>query len=275
MRITVLTDNTPSREKPGLQSEHGLSLFIEHEGSRILCDTGLTGLFLENAATLGLDLKELDFAFISHGHNDHSGGLGALLAATDCNVFMHNDIACERYYSARRGSKRDISSDHTCIETHKERMTLLQGSRELAEGIYAINCTGGKHRKPLGNRYLTAERNGTEQPDNFAHELSLAFVTAGGLVIVSPCSHNGALNIIEESMRITGCSNVKAFVGGLHFVDDPACRDEAMEFAATAGSMFPQTKFHTGHCTCDKAKLLLAEGMTEISFFCTGSVIEF
>ncbi len=274
-RITVLIDNTPSREETSLRAEHGLSFYIEKEGKKILCDTGLTGAFMDNAARMGIDLSACDFTFISHGHNDHTGGLDKLLKSTEkVPVFMHGNIAGERYYSSRREEKRDISCTCPFIGDYMERITFLRESKEIAEGIYAIGNIGGIHPRPAGNRFLTAMSDGKEYPDNFAHEMSLALTTKKGVVVISPCSHCGALNIMEEAMRITGCHKIAAFVGGLHFVEGEGCREEALEFTGHVTLHYPETVICTGHCTCDTAKEVLAANMKKIEFFSTGTVLE-
>ena len=80
MRITVLVENaTPSSR---LAARHGLALWIEAAGRRVLFDVGPDGSALANAAALGIDVGMADAAVLSHGHADHGGGLGAYLAAT-------------------------------------------------------------------------------------------------------------------------------------------------------------------------------------------------
>ena len=46
LKVTVLSENTGCEKCPG---EHGLSLYIENEGHRILLDAGQSPLFAENA----------------------------------------------------------------------------------------------------------------------------------------------------------------------------------------------------------------------------------
>lgn len=77
MRITVLIENTCKRSD--LNAEHGLSLFIETGGLRILFDTGASRAFADNAAQLGIDLRSVDMAILSHGHYDHGGGIARFL----------------------------------------------------------------------------------------------------------------------------------------------------------------------------------------------------
>lgn len=72
MRLTVLVDNNASHDLAG---EWGLSLFIEVEKQKILFDLGASDLFLRNAVWLNIDLMNLDYLILSHGHYDHTWGL--------------------------------------------------------------------------------------------------------------------------------------------------------------------------------------------------------
>ena len=73
MIIKTLVENTSISKDFG--NEHGLSLYIETNALKILFDVGASELFLKNAEKLGVNITDVDFLVISHGHYDHGGGL--------------------------------------------------------------------------------------------------------------------------------------------------------------------------------------------------------
>ena len=59
MKLWALMENTALE---GFAAEHGLSLYIEALGRRILFDMGQSGAFADNAEKLGIDLSKVDLA---------------------------------------------------------------------------------------------------------------------------------------------------------------------------------------------------------------------
>ncbi|WP_273266846.1 MBL fold metallo-hydrolase, partial [Flexistipes sinusarabici] len=74
MKVTFLTDNYT--DTPKLLAEHGFSCLINFEKYNFLFDTGQTISMAHNSDILGKSLDTLDAVFLSHGHYDHTGGLG-------------------------------------------------------------------------------------------------------------------------------------------------------------------------------------------------------
>ncbi len=90
MRIVTLLENSAFRED--LSCEHGLSLYIETCGKKILFDAGQSGTFACNAEKLGIDLAGVELAVLSHGHYDHGGGLAEFLKINQtAPVYLHRD----------------------------------------------------------------------------------------------------------------------------------------------------------------------------------------
>jgi len=75
----IVVDNTPSPSNPGLLTPWGLSIYVKTPSVEVLFDTGLSPEALRhNAGRLSIDLSRVRTVVISHGHGDHTGGLGAL-----------------------------------------------------------------------------------------------------------------------------------------------------------------------------------------------------
>lgn len=261
MQITILSDNRPGARQD-LGTEHGLSILVRTYDRCILCDTGASSLYAENALALGIDLSAIDFAFISHAHNDHTGGLGHFLKQSDKPVFISSEAFAARCFSSRRGGRRDISADPTLKEKHPDRFIYIKESCIIADDIYAIVPRDMGYPAPLGNSWIE---------DDFAHELALTIKTTDGLVIISSCSHNGAMNIMESCCQFTGETRIAAFFGGLHFVDGPDIGRETDSFCNTLSSVHPETKVFTGHCTGNDAELCISQSeSSQIQFFHSG-----
>lgn len=109
MQLTVLVDNNTLIDRY-LVGEPGVSYLIEHDGQKILFDTGYSDVFLQNAQTLQIDLTTIDSIVLSHGHNDHTWGLNHLTQHYDrlnftperkINLVCHPDALNPKYFDAK------------------------------------------------------------------------------------------------------------------------------------------------------------------------------
>jgi 7,8-dihydropterin-6-yl-methyl-4-(beta-D-ribofuranosyl)aminobenzene 5'-phosphate synthase len=80
-----------------------------------------------------------------------------------------------------------------------------------------------------------------------------------GLVVVSGCSHAGAVNVLRNAQRLTGEQRLAAFIGGLHLtggIFEPIIERTVDAFvAAEVGLVLP------AHCTGWRAVHELARAL--------------
>ena len=71
-------------------------VFLDKESCSVLFDTGVSSEgIVVNAERMGVDLSEVDYVVLSHGHYDHFGGLQAAVKAigkTDLPIIAHEDM---------------------------------------------------------------------------------------------------------------------------------------------------------------------------------------
>ena len=89
MKLTVLLDNNTFIDQYYL-GEPGVSYFIEVDGKKVLFDVGYSDAFLTNAQKAGIDLADIDFVILSHGHLDHTRGLPYLIKYIEANKNKEN-----------------------------------------------------------------------------------------------------------------------------------------------------------------------------------------
>lgn len=259
MRIITLIENTTSRED--LQYEHGLSLYIEACGRKILFDAGESGAFADNAEKLGIDLSQVDTAILSHAHSDHCGGFIRFLR---CNQDAPIRLRSEAMGSYHSSSGNCISLDPEL--RYSKRLCFSEDMEPIGEGLTLFSGKDMEALAPLDSAGLTVCRDGVLQPDTFLHEQYLLIEENGKRVLISGCSHKGILNIANHFRP-------DVLIGGFHYMKiDPA--DPMLLSAAETLLQYP-TVYYTGHCTgaaqFSVMKKIMADRLHALS---TGTVIE-
>ena len=150
MKWTILSDNRSSDSH--LSTEHGLSILLETEQHKILLDTGASDLFIRNAGQLGIDLSDVDYVFISHGHSDHAGGLRYFMEHNQkAKVIVSPDAMGGKFFS-KRGNLHNITTEWPEIDD--DRLISIDQTCEIAEGLHAIAHIPQIHPMPKGNQNL-------------------------------------------------------------------------------------------------------------------------
>lgn len=257
MKITTLIENTSLRDD--LTAEHGLSLYIETGSCNILFDTGQTGAFADNAEKLGIDLTDVDFCVLSHGHYDHGGGLKRFLEINDHAPVYINCHAFGEYFS----SGTYIGLDP--LLEGNSRLIPVSDVLEIQPGVTLCSCNDLLRPFSFGVFGQSVRQNGTHTEDSYLHEQYLLLEEHGQKYCFSGCSHKGLLNILSWFRP-------DVFFGGFHFIRmDP--RGSELRSALHQLVKFP-TRYYTGHCTGAEQYAVLKKTLgTQLDYMHTGTAI--
>ena len=242
MNWTILTDNR--NEDSRLLTEHGLSVYVETSQHKLLLDTGASDVFLRNAERLGIDLTDIDYVFISHGHSDHAGGLAAFLRINSkAQVILSPHCLDRNFYSSRNGM-HSITADWKGID--KSRLVFISTTTQLTDDLWAIVPERNRYPLPTANQHLLAGKSADALvPDDFCHELALY---ADGLLFTG-CAHSGLENILASIPDLP----LHTVLGGFHLLDGYENEEELLRIANHLKAACPDVHFYTSHCTGDAA----------------------
>ncbi|MBE5935778.1 MAG: MBL fold metallo-hydrolase [Lachnospiraceae bacterium] len=261
MKVAVLCEDTSNRED--ILAEHGLSLYIETINHKILFDMGQSDAYIYNAKKMGIDLSDVDMAFLSHGHYDHGGGLKCFLELnTKAKVYMSKD-AFGDYYN---GTDKYIGLDKMLKDN--SRIVYVDNEEIIDDELRVSVCNKRPLKYEIKPYGLNAKENQDMIPEEFLHEMYLS-INCNRNILVSGCSHKGVLNIMNWFAP-------DVFVGGFHFVKlDPATEGRVELEAAAQELLLYKTKYYTGHCTgVEQYEYLKGIMKDQIEYIHAGKIIE-
>ena len=256
MRITTLVENT---SVPGLPVEHGLSLFIETKQHTILFDSGQGTLFSENAERLGKDLTKVDLMVLSHGHYDHGGGLRTFLKRNDHAPVYMSRYAFESHWN---GTEKYIGLDEMLVPN--VRFVYTDGTLVLDEELTLCSPVGRERVVELDTGGLLLKEDGAFLPEDFRHEHYLLITEGEKRVLISGCSHQGILNIVDWFRP-------DVLIGGFHYMKKPL--DEKLIENAVKLDAY-DTTYYTCHCTGADQFRFMRPHMTRAHYLSCGETIE-
>jgi 7,8-dihydropterin-6-yl-methyl-4-(beta-D-ribofuranosyl)aminobenzene 5'-phosphate synthase len=256
-RVTILYD--AFSDSRTITKDWGFSALVEHDGKRILFDSGNNAdIFEHNVRALGVDLTKIDFVVMSHRHTDHTSGLKYLLKVNPTvTVYVPAN-------GANGFGGTPLPADYFRPETG------LPAKMRYFDGVYPTGVKSGK-LYDTGNFVLVDKLTEVSpgiflvftvsQKKGFLEmpELTLAIKKPNGLLLVDGCSHSG----IEEILQAASAVDSRTYIvfGGLHLVATP--EPEIDQLVANLKAKWKVQKLAPGHCTGEPAFARLQKAFGE------------
>lgn len=236
VKITVLYDNRC--DDRSLQEGWGFSALIEHDGSKILFDTGGDpAAFLSNLERKQLSLNAVTHLVFSHRHWDHIAGFKEIAerVGDDTSLYVPKTFP---WFLLKSSSSRFAQAK------------IVRTFEEITPNVYALVLRGGF----------------------WLYELSLVTKTPQGLGVITGCAHPGIIHILKEAQEHLQ-SDINFVLGGFHLLFSPAtkCRDIVNQLQA-----LNVQKVAPCHCSGDHLIRMLQDAYgSNFSKVGTGSVLTF
>ena len=243
--------------------EWGFSALVEVDGRKILFDTGARPeTVLSNIKDLKIDLSDVTEIFISHNHQDHTGGLlrlreelgkknpGALIVAHAGEGIFYPRVGAKGNTSYILESKPKFEAMGGKFEIHHE-------PKEIYPGVWISGPVPRIHdeRNWNGTGKLVMP-NGDVVEDKLPEDQSLIFDTEQGVVILSGCGHAGIVNTVEYAQKFLHKTTTETLIGGFHLFN---LSDDKINWTAGKLKAYGVEKIIGAHCTGINAVFALRE----------------
>lgn len=217
---------------PRVKGEWGLSIYIETGDKTILFDAGATPkVFAENAEFMGVDLKKVDFAAVSHGHYDHTGGFPEFVKINDhAPIYIH-----KKGFGVVYGSEDGIIDAEPCSiewtreehEAVKNRLILTDGPVHVTDDIIVSGTVPMPEGEVMQEVFYEKKGENEYVKDEMEHEQILIIRdrdeagNSKGVYIFAGCCHRGAMAAIRYAKELMPGEEIKCLVAGMHLCVSP------------------------------------------------------
>jgi 7,8-dihydropterin-6-yl-methyl-4-(beta-D-ribofuranosyl)aminobenzene 5'-phosphate synthase len=244
MKLTVLVDNHTYIDQYYL-GEPAVCYLIEDGDRVILLDTGYSDVFLENASRMGIDLSRVTDIVLSHGHNDHTGGLPAFFArfTQPVRLFAHLGAFLPKRYeglsagspmplyelpkqvSLQLGAKPRQISEHVWCLGEIPRVYDFEADRAVGETLSSCGCCW--------------------EADTLRDDTALALTLPDGVFVVTGCAHAGVCNTVAYAKEQSRQARIRGVLGGFHLFETGAALNRTIETLKSLGV----EQVYPAHCT--------------------------
>lgn len=249
MKLTVLVDNNTFIDEYYL-GEPGLSFYIEDNDTKVLFDTGYSDIYLKNAEKLSINLNNLDYVVLSHGHNDHTGGLRYLNTLDTSNTKL---LAHPSVFVSRVNKGLEIGSPTKLQDINIKEYIDGTNVYRLTNNLYFL----GQIDRKLDFEKRTIGKLSNGSDDEVLDDTALAYKTSDGIFIITACSHSGICNIIEKAKEVLNDERIIGIIGGFHLLSDNEQLDKTIEYFKSNNI----EKLYPCHCCSLAAKVKMMNAL--------------
>ncbi len=264
MELKVLVDNNTIIDRYYL-GEPAVSYLITDSDTKILFDVGYSDVFIQNAKRMNESLMDINYVVISHGHNDHTGGLVPLVKlyseakaeGINClnpTVIAHPDAFSYKEYSGDEiGSILDDKKIGKYFDT-----SLTNKPLWITDNLVFLSeidrANDFENIEPIGQ----CEQVDLMVDDHVKDDSALVYKSSQGLIIITGCSHAGICNIIEYAKKVCDDDRIIDIIGGFHLIEPGKIQSEG-----TLNYFEDQNinNIHPCHCTSLKYKIKLSKSV--------------
>ena len=227
----VVTRAMPIKDgeiRSSILAEHGFSAIVKttmgDKTKTMLFDFGFSeNGAAQNAATLGVNMAEVEAVALSHGHSDHTGGmekLTAMIGKRDIPFVVHPSVFVSPRY-LKFGEDLKINFPKLTREMVKKAgLSVVESDKPyplLDNTVLFLGEVPKQTDFEKGWPIVHCQKDGKEVWDAIEDDTSIVMnLKDKGLVIISGCAHAGIVNTVRYAMSVTGIDKVHVVMGGFH-----------------------------------------------------------
>lgn len=251
MKISILCDDTVMSDQ--YVAEHGVSILVElPNGHRWLLDTGTTDVYLENAKRMSANLDNLAGITLSHGHDDHTGGLAFYPRLKgNPSIYGHPYVWNKSFQVKIDAPVRVTGISYLARKYAAPSFHPVNNITRLDDNFYFLTDIPREQGSyaPIQGNFFNEDGTG---PCPILDDATVVVRTPHGVVVFFGCAHAGYTNILKSIRKEFPNEKLLMVMGGLHLIN---ANEKVLEEAAAYTDSFKAENFtfYGGHCTGENA----------------------